>query len=134
MQGSTFFHHQSLATTFYCHVMVANLHCSIFLEVPSMDDEASLPNYRLLDLCEQGWSNSCMTKNFANLDFHTLSISIPMECWHVCLQACAEVIKLNMSLLLFSVCKCTMTYLRSTALGYVIPFDDRFEFHKVRNL
>lgn len=37
-----------------------------------------------------------------------------------------------MALLLLAVCKSTMTFLRETILGRIIPFDDRLEFHKVK--
>lgn len=45
----------------------------------------------------------------------------------------AETLKLNMALILFPVCRNTITRLRSTALSRIIPFDDNINFHKVIN-
>ncbi|KAJ0987713.1 hypothetical protein J5N97_006069 [Dioscorea zingiberensis] len=43
----------------------------------------------------------------------------------------AETLKLNMALILFPVCRNTITRLRSTALSRIIPFDDNINFHKL---
>ena len=43
----------------------------------------------------------------------------------------AEILKLNMALILFPVCRNTITWLRSTRLAYIVPFDDNLNFHKV---
>ncbi|XP_024528096.1 respiratory burst oxidase homolog protein A [Selaginella moellendorffii] len=45
-------------------------------------------------------------------------------------KGAAETLKLNMALILFPVCRNTITWLRSTRLGSVIPFDDSISFHK----
>ncbi|XP_042503456.1 respiratory burst oxidase homolog protein A-like [Macadamia integrifolia] len=42
----------------------------------------------------------------------------------------AETIKLNMALILFPVCRNTITWLRSTWLSKIFPFDDNINFHK----
>lgn len=42
----------------------------------------------------------------------------------------AETLKFNMALILLPVCRNTLTWLRSTRLGSIIPFDDNLEFHK----
>ncbi|KAM7259371.1 hypothetical protein ACFE04_015112 [Oxalis oulophora] len=42
----------------------------------------------------------------------------------------AETLKFNMALILFPVCRNTITWLRSTKLSYVVPFDDNINFHK----
>jgi respiratory burst oxidase len=47
-------------------------------------------------------------------------------------KGAAETLKFNMALILFPVCRNTITWLRSTKLSYVIPFDDNINFHKVR--
>jgi hypothetical protein len=47
-------------------------------------------------------------------------------------KGAAETLKLNMALILLPVCRNTLTTLRSTALGNVIPFDDNINFHKVQ--
>ena len=47
-------------------------------------------------------------------------------------KGAAETLKLNMALILFPVCRNTLTRLRSTRLGKIIPFDDNLEFHKVK--
>lgn len=44
----------------------------------------------------------------------------------------AETLKFNMALILFPICRNTITWLRSkTKLGMVVPFDDNVNFHKV---
>ncbi|KAJ4951003.1 hypothetical protein NE237_027835 [Protea cynaroides] len=42
----------------------------------------------------------------------------------------AETMKLNMALILFPVCRNTITWLRSTKLSLIFPFDDNIYFHK----
>lgn len=50
----------------------------------------------------------------------------------VCIaKAAAETVKLNMALILFTVCRNTLTWFRSTCLNSVFPFDDNINFHKV---
>lgn len=43
----------------------------------------------------------------------------------------AEMCKLNFALVLFPVCRNTITWLRSTFFGTIVPFDDNLKFHKV---
>ncbi|KAL8166372.1 hypothetical protein V2J09_007871 [Rumex salicifolius] len=44
----------------------------------------------------------------------------------------AEIAKFNMALILFPVCRNTITWLRShTKLGLIVPFNDNINFHKV---
>ncbi|KAI5084758.1 hypothetical protein GOP47_0000927 [Adiantum capillus-veneris] len=43
----------------------------------------------------------------------------------------AETLKLNMALILLPMCRNTITFLRSTFLGSIVPFDDHINFHKV---
>ncbi|MED6156476.1 hypothetical protein PIB30_014695 [Stylosanthes scabra] len=45
-------------------------------------------------------------------------------------KGAAETLKLNMALILLPVCRNTITWLRSTKLAYVVPFDDNINFHK----
>ncbi|GLT90839.1 hypothetical protein SLE2022_087560 [Rubroshorea leprosula] len=45
-------------------------------------------------------------------------------------KGAAETLKFNMALILFPVCRNTITWLRSTRMGYVVPFDDNINFHK----
>ena len=55
---------------------------------------------------------------------------------HYCLptaKGAAETLKFNMALILFPVCRNTITWLRSTKLAYFIPFDDNINFHKVHS-
>lgn len=47
-------------------------------------------------------------------------------------KGAAETLKFNMALILLPVCRNTITWLRSTKLGYFVPFDDNINFHKVR--
>nr|CAB3473202.1 unnamed protein product [Digitaria exilis] len=50
----------------------------------------------------------------------------------VCIaKGAAETLKLNMALILLPVCRNTLTWLRSTVLSKVVPFDDNINFHKV---
>ncbi|KAG6553108.1 hypothetical protein Mapa_005446 [Marchantia paleacea] len=46
-------------------------------------------------------------------------------------KGAAETLKLNMALILLPVCRNTITWLRSTGLGIIVPFDDNLNFHKV---
>ena len=48
-------------------------------------------------------------------------------------KGAAETLKFNMALILFPVCRNTITWLRSTNLAYIAPFDDNINFHKVRS-
>lgn len=100
--------------------------------------------YNFIPLC--CWSFASFPVPFSTrcfcLSFFCLILDVFFWCllwflsfWFFYLCGCqgsAEVVKLNMALLLLSVCKNSMTYLRSTFLGHVIPFDDRIEFHKVK--
>lgn len=47
-------------------------------------------------------------------------------------KGAAETLKFNMALILLPVCRNTITWLRSTKIGYFIPFDDNINFHKVK--
>ncbi|KAL3529023.1 hypothetical protein ACH5RR_008345 [Cinchona calisaya] len=51
----------------------------------------------------------------------------------VCMaKGAAETLKLNMALILFPVCRNTITWLRNkTRLGAAVPFDDNLNFHKL---
>ncbi|XP_058099723.1 putative respiratory burst oxidase homolog protein H [Magnolia sinica] len=50
----------------------------------------------------------------------------------VCIaKGAAETLKLNMAFILLPVCRNTITWLRSTFIGSIIPFDDNINFHKV---
>lgn len=46
-------------------------------------------------------------------------------------KGAAETLKFNMALILFPVCRRTLTKLRSTFLSNVIPFDENINFHKL---
>ncbi|KAG0463281.1 hypothetical protein HPP92_019350 [Vanilla planifolia] len=46
-------------------------------------------------------------------------------------KGAAETLKLNMALIIFPVCRNTLTRLRSTGLSKIIPFDDNITFHKI---
>ncbi|KAL6502372.1 hypothetical protein OROHE_024650 [Orobanche hederae] len=45
-------------------------------------------------------------------------------------KGAAETLKFNMALVLLPVCRNTITLLRSSKLGYFVPFDDNINFHK----
>ncbi|GAV85082.1 Ferric_reduct domain-containing protein/FAD_binding_8 domain-containing protein/NAD_binding_6 domain-containing protein/NADPH_Ox domain-containing protein [Cephalotus follicularis] len=45
-------------------------------------------------------------------------------------KGAAEILKFNMALILFPVCRNTITWLRATKLGLLVPFDDNINFHK----
>ncbi|RZC31292.1 Respiratory burst oxidase-like protein F isoform C [Glycine soja] len=45
-------------------------------------------------------------------------------------KGAAETLKFNMALILLPVCRNTITWLRSTKLAYIAPFDDNINFHK----
>ncbi|XP_031400877.1 putative respiratory burst oxidase homolog protein H isoform X2 [Punica granatum] len=46
-------------------------------------------------------------------------------------KGAAETLKFNMALILFPICRRTLTKLRSTKISTVIPFDDNINFHKI---
>ncbi|KAK4756855.1 hypothetical protein SAY87_006982 [Trapa incisa] len=46
-------------------------------------------------------------------------------------KGAAETLKLNMALILFPVCRNTLTWLRSTRARLFVPFDDNLNFHKI---
>ncbi|CAI9105251.1 OLC1v1004135C1 [Oldenlandia corymbosa var. corymbosa] len=46
-------------------------------------------------------------------------------------KGAAETLKLNMALILIPVCRRTLTRLRETFLGALIPFDENINFHKI---
>lgn len=46
-------------------------------------------------------------------------------------KGAAETLKFNMALILFPVCRNTITWLRSTWLSSVVPFNDNINFHKL---
>lgn len=46
-------------------------------------------------------------------------------------KGAAETLKFNMALILLPVCRNTITWLRSTRVGLLVPFDDNINFHKV---
>ncbi|XP_057422309.1 respiratory burst oxidase homolog protein A-like [Lotus japonicus] len=56
--------------------------------------------------------------------FHIMGYCLPTA------KGAAETLKFNMALILFPVCRNTITWLRSTKLSYIIPFDDNINFHK----
>ncbi|XP_010251608.1 PREDICTED: respiratory burst oxidase homolog protein A-like [Nelumbo nucifera] len=45
-------------------------------------------------------------------------------------KGAAETLKFNMALILLPVCRNTITWLRSTKLALLVPFDDNINFHK----
>ncbi|KAJ7952239.1 Respiratory burst oxidase protein like [Quillaja saponaria] len=45
-------------------------------------------------------------------------------------KGAAETLKFNMALILLPVCRNTITWLRSTKLCHIVPFDDNINFHK----
>lgn len=45
-------------------------------------------------------------------------------------KGAAEILKFNMALILLPVCRRTLTKIRETFLGTIIPFDDNIDFHK----
>lgn len=49
-------------------------------------------------------------------------------------KGAAETLKLNMALILLPVCRNTLTRMRSTRLGKIIPFDDNLDFHKASDI
>ncbi|KAJ3671038.1 hypothetical protein LUZ60_008464 [Juncus effusus] len=45
-------------------------------------------------------------------------------------KGAAETLKLNMAIVLLPVCRNTVTWLRSTCIARILPFDDNINFHK----
>ncbi|XP_020703844.1 respiratory burst oxidase homolog protein A [Dendrobium catenatum] len=56
--------------------------------------------------------------------FHVMGYCLPTA------KGAAETLKLNMALVLLPVCRNTITWLRSTRLSRIVPFDDNINFHK----
>ncbi|GMH12328.1 hypothetical protein Nepgr_014169 [Nepenthes gracilis] len=60
------------------------------------------------------------------------SVAFQVLGYCVCIaKGAAETLKFNMALILFPVCRRTLTKLRSTFLNRLIPFDDNINFHKM---
>ncbi|GAB2234086.1 hypothetical protein Droror1_Dr00003323 [Drosera rotundifolia] len=60
---------------------------------------------------------------------HKAAFQVMGNC--VCVaKGAAETLKFNMALILLPVCRRTLTKLRSTWLGRLVPFDDNINFHK----
>ncbi|KAK8958122.1 hypothetical protein KSP40_PGU001069 [Platanthera guangdongensis] len=57
--------------------------------------------------------------------FHVMGYCLPTA------KGAAETLKLNMALVLLPVCRNTITWLRSTRLSRIVPFDDNINFHKI---
>nr|XP_043619174.1 putative respiratory burst oxidase homolog protein H [Erigeron canadensis] len=63
---------------------------------------------------------------------YTLLPTFQVMGYCVCLaKAAGETLKLNMALVLLPVCRKTLTGLRETWLGKLLPFDDNINFHKL---
>ncbi|KAG0492079.1 hypothetical protein HPP92_005477 [Vanilla planifolia] len=56
--------------------------------------------------------------------FHVMGYCLPTA------KGAAETLKLNMALILLPVCRNSITWLRSTRLSRILPFDDNINFHK----
>ncbi|XP_061352873.1 respiratory burst oxidase homolog protein A-like isoform X1 [Gastrolobium bilobum] len=56
--------------------------------------------------------------------YHIMGYCLPTA------KGAAETLKFNMALILLPVCRNTITWLRSTKLAYIVPFDDNINFHK----
>ncbi|KAK0571608.1 hypothetical protein LWI29_018782 [Acer saccharum] len=57
--------------------------------------------------------------------FNVMSYCLPIA------KGAAETLKLNMAIILFPVCRNTITWLRSTRARSFVPFDDNINFHKI---
>ncbi|CAJ2644701.1 unnamed protein product [Trifolium pratense] len=57
--------------------------------------------------------------------FEVMSYCLPVA------KGAAETLKFNMALLLLPVCRNTLTWLRSTKVRKIVPFDDNINFHKM---
>lgn len=57
--------------------------------------------------------------------FQVMSYCLPVA------KGAAETLKFNMALILLPVCRNTLTWLRSTKVRKIVPFDDNINFHKV---
>ncbi|GKB13599.1 putative respiratory burst oxidase homolog protein H, partial [Tanacetum coccineum] len=66
--------------------------------------------------------------------FHQYSLLPTFQVMGYCVcvaKAAGETLKLNMALILLPVCRKTLTGLRETWLGKLLPFDDNINFHKL---
>ncbi|WJX28630.1 hypothetical protein P8452_17324 [Trifolium repens] len=57
--------------------------------------------------------------------FEVMSYCLPVA------KGAAETLKFNMALILLPVCRNTLTWLRSTKVRKIVPFDDNINFHKM---
>ncbi|KAK2449942.1 respiratory burst oxidase protein A [Trifolium repens] len=56
---------------------------------------------------------------------------LALEYWRRVAKGAAETLKFNMALILLPVCRNTLTWLRSTKVRKIVPFDDNINFHKM---
>lgn len=97
---------------------------------------AEKAHYFLLDNWKRLWILAMWISAMAGLFAWKFLQYRKRDAYHImgdCLcvaKGAAETLKLNMALILLPVCRNTLTRLRSTRLGKIIPFDDNLDFHK----
>lgn len=101
---------------------------------------AEKAQYFLLDNWKRLWILALWISAMAGLFTWKFSQYRQRAAYHVmgdCLcvaKGAAETLKLNMALILLPVCRNTITRLRSTRLGKIVPFDDNLDFHKASHV
>ncbi|KAL8208595.1 hypothetical protein R6Q57_008007 [Mikania cordata] len=94
-----------------------------------------------IELIQDNWKRFWVVTIFLFLNFtlfewkflqYTKLPTFEVMGYCVCLaKAAGETLKLNMALILLPVCRKTLTGLRETWIGKLIPFDDNINFHKL---
>ncbi|KAI7744295.1 hypothetical protein M8C21_031073 [Ambrosia artemisiifolia] len=94
-----------------------------------------------IELIQDNWKRFWVVTIFIMLNFslfewkflqYTKLPTFKVMGYCVCVaKAAGETLKLNMALILLPVCRKTLTSLRETWLGKLIPFDDNINFHKL---
>eukprot|EP01018_Ginkgo_biloba_P018553 Gb_27290 [translate_table: standard] len=81
------------------------------------------PIYRFLEITSD-FTHENWRRIWHRSAFHVMGYCVCVA------KGAAETLKLNMALILFPVCRNTITWLRSTFVGTIVPFDDNINFHK----
>ncbi|EPS57766.1 hypothetical protein M569_17051, partial [Genlisea aurea] len=97
----------------------------------------SMAHERFFDNWKRIWLVAvwiCVNVSLFSWKFDQYRRSAAFEVMGYCLclaKGAAETTKFNMALVLLPVCRRTLTRLRETVLGSIVPFDDNINFHKL---
>nr|GMD17475.1 putative respiratory burst oxidase homolog protein H [Ipomoea batatas] len=100
----------------------------------------SLAREKILENWKRIWVLTlwlCINLSLFTWKFHHFKNHPAFQIMGNCLpsaKGAAETLKFNMALILLPVCRRTLTTLRESFLGAIIPFDDNISFHKIISL